>query len=179
MPSPSRSSHLSSDIRPLIDALAQNSLQTSSKHKGLIKHHDNGNNLYHHIATFLTRDGMKDEQADISLAGAAMYRHFGIFAMYESSSSEPTPASCPPHEDPLVSKTKIVTPGKFRSKGHTDVRFVVTNYPQIGDTPEAVLKTGLDAADLNQHISDVNRIYWVVQDTTFPTTIEKSGRQVV
>ncbi|KAJ7255497.1 hypothetical protein B0H12DRAFT_1113769 [Mycena haematopus] len=91
-----------------------------------------------------------------------MYRHFAVFAVHQSPSSspEPTPASSPLYEDSLISlntaKQRI-----FPSKRTTlRVESLTDPQPQLDATDrlEAVLKTGLNAADINQHVSDVKQI---------------------
>ncbi|KAJ6581625.1 hypothetical protein B0H19DRAFT_1116052 [Mycena capillaripes] len=171
MPSSPCSSSLASDIRALTTALAQISSRTSpTSTKSVFEHHENGhgpgpNKCYDHIATLLTRDGMDDAQADICLAGATMHGQFALFAVHQSppSSPESTAASSPLciAIKPAPGAGLPSAPSKFRS---TKIRFESLHQPQpplsTGKMLEAVLKTGLNAVDLNQHVSDVKQILW-------------------
>ncbi|KAJ6518904.1 hypothetical protein C8R45DRAFT_949685 [Mycena sanguinolenta] len=155
MASPSCSSQ-ANDICALTNLLAQISFHphfNSTPTKSPVKSQDDGNRIYSHIATLLTRDGMDDAQADITLACVSLYRHFAVFAVHQApSSSEPILQSF----DPLVSNTPK------RSSDRTKIRLESLADPQspqaTRDAVDAVLKTGLNAADINQHVSDVKQI---------------------
>ncbi|KAF8216619.1 hypothetical protein K438DRAFT_399089 [Mycena galopus ATCC 62051] len=167
MPStPSFSSQLSSDVLALTNALAQISVQSSkpTSQKSSFKPQDDGHRMYPHIATLLTRDGMDDAQEDIAFACVSMYRHFAVFAVHQSPSPESTLASSPVHdEDPLTSEniTQAGIPAQTLPSQCTKIRFESLTDPQSPtsqNTVEAVLKTGLTAVDVNQHVSDVKQI---------------------
>ncbi|KAF7370511.1 hypothetical protein MSAN_00683000 [Mycena sanguinolenta] len=156
MASPSCSSWVS-DIHALTNVLAQISVHSNSTPtKSLFK--DDGNRMHSHIATLLTRDGMDEVQADISLACVSLYRHFAVFAVQQAPfPSEPISRSSSLSEDPPVSRN--TTKGasdrkKIRLESLVDLQSSLASRDKV----EAVLKTGLKAADLNQHVSDVYQI---------------------
>ncbi|KAJ7043730.1 hypothetical protein C8F04DRAFT_1229212 [Mycena alexandri] len=183
MPSLPPSSRLARDIRALTFALAQLSAPTSPQPaltKRYFKHEHglNANKTYGHITDLLTRDAMDDDQAEAALAGVAMHQHFALFAVHQAPPESPTPTATllaahdvpdtsetttPPADSsththtPADSSTHRVSP-KCGPKDCTKIRFELVDRPQhLGDI-EMILKTGLNAADLNQHVSDIKQI---------------------
>ncbi|KAJ7180757.1 hypothetical protein C8R46DRAFT_1070505 [Mycena filopes] len=163
------SSRLASDIRALTFVLAQVSAGAArsplSPTKNAFKH-DSGtaNKMYGHIADLLSRDAMEDDQLDMALTGVAMYQHFALFAVHQAP--PPTATLSPPHDlpNPLGTTTAAaeleahpLSP-KCGSNGCTKISFESVDRPRhLGDI-ETILKTGLNAADLHQHVSDIKQI---------------------
>ncbi|KAJ6515041.1 hypothetical protein C8R47DRAFT_1313420 [Mycena vitilis] len=162
MHSPPHSSRLASDIRALTTALALVSSTTSSRSptspKSNFKHHGNGpspgpQKVFHHIATLLTRDNV--DEADVAFTGATMQRHFALFAIHQSPLSAP-PES--PTSSPIYENGRHL---EFRSTDCSKIRLEVLTHPEPvldNHALDAVFKTGLNAADLDQHVSDVKHI---------------------